>query len=249
MWTNAFLFPFSLPPPSERGVGQPLNEPGVDGKGLIIRGRHWVVAAPPASAPAAYKALQVRALSLPTTVIAFAALDGATPAQWAAKYRSSASLLSAPLPPNVHLTTTHAHNASTLLLRLSHLCVAAGGTRGQNRIYAPPLDPLSPPRPLPLISHFSPCSYEIGEDSVLSADVTVSLASLLSPLPGGRRIISAVDMTLPGALPLADVPQQTYITDGGAHFTVPVLPAPPTGAELTITLHPMEIRTLLCTLG
>lgn len=98
----------------------------------------------------------------------------------------------------------------------------------------------------PLLHFSSWDSYEVGEDAVLSANVTVSLASLLS---GGRRIVAAVDMTLPGSLPLADVPQQNYVTDGGAHYSVPVLPNPPTGAELEITLHPMEIRTLLCTLG
>ena len=104
-------------------MGQPLDEPGLDGKGLIIRGRHWLTAVPPAAAPAAYKALQVQALSLPTTVAAFAPLDGISPAQWAAQYSVGASLLSAALPPNVHLTTVHVHNATTLLLRLSHLCV------------------------------------------------------------------------------------------------------------------------------
>ena len=92
----------------------------MDGKGLISRGRHWLLAAPPATAPAAYKAMHVRALSLPSTVMAFAPLD-VSPAQWASSYVVNASVLTSALPPNVHLTTVHIYNSTTLLLRLSHL--------------------------------------------------------------------------------------------------------------------------------
>ena len=104
-----------------RGVGEPLDEPGVDGNGLITRGRHWLVAAPPAAAPPLYKAAHLQALSLPTVVAALAPLGGLSPAQWAAKYRTGASLLTAPLPPALHLTTAQPLNGTALLLRLSHM--------------------------------------------------------------------------------------------------------------------------------
>ena len=196
------------PPTPDRGVGEALNEPGVDGKGLITRGRHWLLAAPPAAAPAAYKALHVRSLSLPSTVVAYAPLGSMSPAQWRAKYATHASALAAPLPPALHLSTLHVHNATTLLLRLSHM-------------------------------------FDGGEDPVLSANVTVDLASLLGPL----AITAAVDMTLPGTLPLASVPRRTYVTDGGASYSVPVLPVPPAGAALAVTLGPQDTRTLLCTVA
>ena len=102
-------------------MGEALNEPGVDGKGLIVRGRHWLVVAPNAVAPPLYKALHQRGLSLPNTVVAYAGLGGATPVQWLAANKGSASLLAAPLPLNVHLVTTHVYNATTVLLRLAHI--------------------------------------------------------------------------------------------------------------------------------
>jgi hypothetical protein len=105
----------------KRGVGEALNEPGLDGNGLIIRGRHWVLAAPNAAAPAAYKALQQQALALPTTVALFAGLGGATPAAWIAAHNATASALSRPLPANLHLVTLHARSPTTALLRLAHL--------------------------------------------------------------------------------------------------------------------------------
>ena len=89
------------------------------------------------------------------------------------------------------------------------------------------------------------CRYEVGEDPVLSADVTVDLASLFGA--GGLRVVAAVDATLPGTRALASVPPQTYVTDGGASYAVPVLPVPPAGPGLSVTLAPMQIRTLLCT--
>ena len=103
-----------------RGVGEPLNEPGLDGKGLVIRGTHWVVVAPNAAAPRTYKALQAQALSLPTTVRAFAPLGALSPLQWRAAYRAEASLLAAPLPDNVQLVTLQPLGGSQLLLRLAH---------------------------------------------------------------------------------------------------------------------------------
>ena len=104
-----------------RGVGEPLNEPGVDGKGLIIRGTHRVVVAPNAAAPALYKQLQVQSLSRPSAVKLFAGMATLSPAQWLGSYTSTATILAAPLPPNVHLTTVHVYNATTALLRLWHM--------------------------------------------------------------------------------------------------------------------------------
>ena len=43
-----------------------------------------------------------------------------TPTQWLAAYKGNGTLLAAPLPANVHLTTVHAHNATNFLLRLTH---------------------------------------------------------------------------------------------------------------------------------
>ena len=104
-----------------RGVGEPLNEPGLDGAGLIIRGRHWILVAPNAAAPAAYKALQQQSQSLPSTVQLFAGLGALTPAAWLAANTPTASVLAAPLPPNLHLGTLHAHSPTSALLRLAHI--------------------------------------------------------------------------------------------------------------------------------
>ncbi len=190
-----------------RGVTEPLNEPGVDGRGLVVRGRHALLVAPRAGAAAAARALAQRALAAPTAVRAVAGLDLA-PDRWLAAYAGRASLLRAPLPENVHLATVHVLNTSAWLVRLAHV-------------------------------------FEAGEDAALSAPASVDLATLFS----SATVTAAVDMTLPGARRLADVPPTTYRTEGGLTVTLPALPAAPAGATLTVTLRAMEIRTLLCTVG
>ena len=99
-----------------RGVGEPLNEPGLDaqGRGLIVRGVHRLSLDAPAAAAAAGKAA-VQEMLYPLQ-LAFAA---GAPAPAAGK--GAFSGLAAPLPPALHLLTAHARGPKELLLRLAHL--------------------------------------------------------------------------------------------------------------------------------
>lgn len=87
-------------------------------------------------------------------------------------------------------------------------------------------------------------TFESGEDSVLSGNVTVSLANLVA----GQTIIAATELTLVASMPLADVPSVTYNIDGRAQpVTLPYVPAMPSGTGLDVTLSSMQVRTFLCT--
>jgi hypothetical protein len=166
----------------EKGVMEDLNEPGVNGAGLVVRGTHTLLLAAAGGgggggAARAHRAALQDALLPP--VLRLAPLPaGQAPAAWVAGVAASASLLAAPLPPNVQLLTMHAWNKTAALLRLAH-------------------------------------TFEVGEDPVLSANATVSLAALFSAA-SGLRVAAAVEMTLTGGQPLADVEPVTYrIATGG----------------------------------
>ena len=104
-----------------RGVGEPLNETGLDGAGLIVRSVHRVALAPAAGAGAALRAAAGAALFHP--VLSFAPLATA-PAAWAAAHATTFSGLNASLPANVGLVTVQSLAPGTLLVRVAHLFAA-----------------------------------------------------------------------------------------------------------------------------
>ena len=105
-----------------RGVGEPLNETGLDasGDGLVVRATHRLSLEPAAAAPAAGKR-SVQAAMFPPQLSFSPLAAGASPAAWLVAHKGTWSGVTAPLPDNVHLLTTHAHSPTEVLIRLAHL--------------------------------------------------------------------------------------------------------------------------------
>jgi len=193
-----------------RGVGEPLNETGLDGNGLIIRTLHRLsVDNTPANAAVSRRTALADLMYRLTP--RFSALPaGMTVAQWLQSYQGSYTALTAPLPPNVHLLTVHSWGPKQLLLRVSH-------------------------------------SYEANEGGNMANDVQVNLASIFAP-SSGIVLQSCTEMTVTGNQPLASAPKWTYNVTGGPVVTLPIVPSAPQGAQMTITLSAMDVRTYMCTL-
>ncbi len=104
-----------------RGVGQALNESGLSGRGLIVRGSHWLLPTQASTAAAVTRTHQQGVYFSP--MMKFAPLAGLTPQQWASKYVTQRSGVVSPLPPNVHLLTVDPANygPGRALVRLAHL--------------------------------------------------------------------------------------------------------------------------------
>jgi lysosomal alpha-mannosidase len=189
-----------------RGVGEPLNETGLDGNGLIVRTVHCV-SLDPSTAAAGVTRRTALADLMWRNLARFAPMpSGVSPAQWVSTYKPTFSGVTAALPANVHLLTVHSWSPTTLLVRLSH-------------------------------------SYETGEGGAMSQPATVNLAGLFS----GITLQSCTETTLTANQPLASAPKWTYNVTGGPVSTLPVVYTPPQGAQMSVTLNPMDIRTFLCT--
>lgn len=97
------------------GVAEPLNETGVDGRGLVVKGRHWIFLTSPSDAAKAYRPHMRRLFSQPI-------LAASPPLS---KPRSFSALRRA-LPPNVSLMTLEQMRGTmsgrmSLLIRFEHI--------------------------------------------------------------------------------------------------------------------------------
>jgi lysosomal alpha-mannosidase len=103
-----------------RGVGEPLNETGIDGNGLIIRATHRVSFDISNAAASISRRTALADLMWRDNYRYAALVNGITPSSFITAYNVSFSGISSALPNNVHLLTLHAQGPSSILIRVSH---------------------------------------------------------------------------------------------------------------------------------
>jgi len=99
------------------GVGEPLNEPGLDRRGLITRGKHRVLLTTPEEAAQYHR--EQGELMLLQPIISFAA-NPFKKDEWMEKFIPIYSGLTKSLPENVHLLTLETVDKNHMIIRLEH---------------------------------------------------------------------------------------------------------------------------------
>jgi lysosomal alpha-mannosidase len=98
------------------GVEEPLSEPGFDGKGLVIRGKHWLLFSSIKDAAKKHRDLAQRIFLEP--LITFSSYKSES--DYFKNFQTYYSGLLNPLPKNVHLLTLEQWKNDSYLLRLEH---------------------------------------------------------------------------------------------------------------------------------
>jgi len=98
-----------------RGVNEPIADPGVDGQGLIVRGKQYLIVDTPTASPALHKSLNQRMTYPP--ILFFGQSQGSF------QKSRPVSRVEAPLNPAVHLLTKQVWSAdrTQYLIRLNHV--------------------------------------------------------------------------------------------------------------------------------
>ncbi|NXY26118.1 MA2B1 mannosidase, partial [Atrichornis clamosus] len=207
-----------------RGVGEPLNEPGEDGQGLAVRGRHLVLLDTVAAAADGHRPLAQEMATAPAVVLA------PGPGPHLRQLSPSAlkfSGLRRALPPNLHLLTVEPRGARTLLLRLEHFFERGESQNG------------SRPVTVDLTTLFSAFTITSVREMALGGDIPLqSVSRLLWTTATGTRAFGGPEGVPGGSQqPLTRPP-----------ISLPGTPKPPPVPELDprrVRLEPMEIRTFL----
>jgi len=112
----------------DRGVGEPLNETGLDGAGLVVRGVHRLSLALSASGAAAAERMALVNSAIFRPVIRYTPLGaGVSPSSWISSHTAAFSGIGAALPSNVAVLTLQSRGAGRVLLRLGHMAETADG--------------------------------------------------------------------------------------------------------------------------
>jgi lysosomal alpha-mannosidase len=144
-----------------RGVGEPLNETGLDGRGLRLRGVHRVEISPAAAGAERMRAMSGHALF--GAHLQFAQNTAASPAAWVAANRASYSALRAPLPANLHVVTLHAQSPTMALLRIAHMRAVGEGA-------------LAAPASVDLATMFAAFTIQSAEEMILTGTIPLTSA-------------------------------------------------------------------------
>lgn len=181
------------------GVGEPLNETGADGQGLVVRGKQLALLDTIEDSPALHRSLALRMYMAPS--VSFSPLT-MTPEQAMAKYNTQWSALKKPLPANVHMLTLEQWvspsitpvEVSQILLRFEH-------------IYEKDEDPvLSQPATVNM-TDFTTFKIEAMRELTLGANLPLSELNRLpwSYIPDSEESLSK-EKLLKTAIPHSDPP-------------------------------------------
>lgn len=165
----------------KRGVAEPINETGLDGQGLIIRGRHFVLLDNITNSTINHRLVGEALMLRPYSVFI---RDTSSVENWIKNFPTSFSLTSTEFPPNVHLLTFKLMNDGKYLIRLEHQFEADEA-------------PLNTPANVSLADLFSEYAITSVSELSLAANVEASVDRLKWKTEGPQQKRKGVQAPIP----------------------------------------------------
>uniref|UniRef100_A0AAG5DR66 Alpha-mannosidase n=1 Tax=Anopheles atroparvus TaxID=41427 RepID=A0AAG5DR66_ANOAO len=214
------------------GVEEALNEKAF-GKGLVARGKHWVVFGAKQSAsptPEARERFLQNRMLLPNWLF-FSDVGESTYEEWQKQYTNIYSALSLSLPLNVHLLTFEPWKDNSLLVRFEHLL-----EKGEDPLYSKPVR-------FNVQDVFRQFSIDTIRETTLAANQLKDESRRMKFKPDPDYIVySSVKRETPAAVPptVPSIPV-TLVPNGQVEDAARNV----ADEGFEIVLKPMEIRTFI----